>query len=79
MLRSYLTFQALGFDVQHAAVPLSEKVAGIQSSMLALREYFGLLNYFFLGRFNGYSVSKSLEKSEMSIQNFPDALKCRIR
>jgi len=50
LLRSMLTFRAQGFVVSPHRVPLPETVSSLERSLLALREYGGLVSYAVLGR-----------------------------
>ena len=50
MLRSALTFQALGFRVLPQVAPFPSEFPTLQRSFLALREYLGLISYSLLGR-----------------------------
>ncbi|MBD2111221.1 MULTISPECIES: YdcF family protein [Cyanophyceae] len=51
MLRAWLTFKGLGFAVVPHIEPLPVGVAGRERSLLAIREYLGLVSYAGLGRF----------------------------
>ncbi len=51
MLRSLLTFRSFGFDVTPKSVPVPSTLTSMQVSILAIREYLGLLSYSILGRF----------------------------
>ena len=50
MWRSVLTFQRLGFRVSPYIAPYPAEFSSFQRSVLALREYLGLVNYALLGR-----------------------------
>jgi uncharacterized SAM-binding protein YcdF (DUF218 family) len=52
MLRSLLTFRGMGFSVTPHITPLPAEMSSAERSLLALREYPGLLSYALLGRFN---------------------------
>jgi uncharacterized SAM-binding protein YcdF (DUF218 family) len=56
MLRSMLTFRGLGFAVIPHISPLPADLSSAKRSLLALREYPGLLSYFALGRFQQQSI-----------------------
>ncbi|NJL45158.1 MAG: YdcF family protein [Leptolyngbyaceae cyanobacterium SM2_3_12] len=51
MLRAWLSFKSLGFTVVPHIEPIPQWVAHHERSFLAIREYFGLLSYAALGRF----------------------------
>jgi uncharacterized SAM-binding protein YcdF (DUF218 family) len=51
MLRSYLTFRSLGFEVLPHLSPLPDRLHGSRKAFLLVREYFGLASYGVLGRF----------------------------
>ena len=51
ILRSSLTFQAQGFMVFPKVALLPTELSALQRSLLALREYLGLVSYAILGRF----------------------------
>jgi uncharacterized SAM-binding protein YcdF (DUF218 family) len=51
MLRSYLTFRSLGFEVLPHANPLPPELEGSRKAFLLVREYLGLVSYSMLGRF----------------------------
>ena len=50
MWRSVLTFQRLGFKVVPYLAPYTPELSNLQRSVLALREYLGLVHYAWLGR-----------------------------
>ena len=50
MWRSVLTFQRLGFKVVPYLAPYPPELSSLQRSVLALREYLGLVHYACLGR-----------------------------
>ena len=50
MWRSVLTFQRLGFKVVPYLAPYPPELSNLQRSVLALREYLGLVHYAWLGR-----------------------------
>jgi uncharacterized SAM-binding protein YcdF (DUF218 family) len=52
MLRSLLTFRGMGFSVTPHITPLPAEMSSAERSLLALREYPGLLSYALLGRFS---------------------------
>lgn len=52
LLRSFLTFNSLGFEVIPHSAPLPATLGQRQETMLWLREYGGLLSYALLGRFS---------------------------
>lgn len=52
MLRSLLTFRGMGFSITPHITPLPAEMSSAERSLLALREYPGLLSYALLGRFN---------------------------
>lgn len=55
MLRSLLTFKGMGFSVTPHTTPLPAAMSSAERSLLALREYPGLLSYALLGRLNQQS------------------------
>lgn len=59
LLRSVLTFRALGFEAFPKAVPLRPDLPALQRSFLALREYLGLVSYAALGRLSKAATNQS--------------------
>jgi hypothetical protein len=51
MLRAFLTFRSLGFSVIPHMTPFPDHLNSAKASLLAFREYTGLLSYAALGRF----------------------------
>ncbi|MEO0988488.1 MAG: YdcF family protein [Cyanobacteria bacterium J06639_14] len=59
LLRSVLTFRAFGFEVFPQVASFHAELPAVQKSLLALREYFGLVSYAVLGRFSKQSLDKT--------------------
>lgn len=57
MLRSFLTFRSLGFDVIPHVSSLPTTISYRQKSVLVFREYGGLASYFLKGRFRDRQYS----------------------
>ena len=66
LLRSTLTFRALGFSVLPRVAPFPSEFPTLQRSFLALREYLGLISYALLGRLPE-QTSKSLDQLPLEI------------
>ncbi|MGG6241646.1 YdcF family protein [Nodosilinea sp. AN01ver1] len=71
MLRAWLTFQGLGFTVMPHAEPLPADVGNRERSLLAIREYLGLVSYGVLGRFQGQSPNTLPEVAKAVADDFP--------
>ena len=52
MLRSLLTFRSFGFEVIPYPIDIPSSLPTLEVTVLALREYIGVLSYGLLGRFN---------------------------
>lgn len=59
MLRSYLTFQSLGFEVQAHPSPIPDNFRSPRTRFLVLREWFGLVGYGLMGRYFARSAPSS--------------------
>ncbi|MBE7382506.1 MAG: YdcF family protein [Leptolyngbya sp. SIO1E4] len=64
MLRSTLTLQALGFKVLPQVSPFPPQLPALDKSLLALREYLGLMNYAALGRLQEHPLDQWDRSSE---------------
>ncbi|MBE9159040.1 YdcF family protein [Nodosilinea sp. LEGE 06152] len=71
MLRAWLTFQGLGFTVMPHVEPLPADVSNRERSLLAIREYLGLVSYGVLGRFQGQSPNTLPEVAKAVADDFP--------
>lgn len=71
MLRAWLTFKGLGFSVIPHSEPLPAEVGSRARSMLAIREYLGLVSYAGLGRFQGESPQTLPEVARKMAEDFP--------
>lgn len=71
MLRAWLTFKGLGFTVMPHAEPLPANVGSRERSLLAIREYLGLVSYGVLGRFSGQSPNTLPEVAKAVSDIFP--------
>jgi uncharacterized SAM-binding protein YcdF (DUF218 family) len=78
MLRSLLTFRGFGFAVIPHIVSLPNDLRSAERSLLALREYPGLVSYALLGRFSWRSPSELKQPSEKMLQTIK-ARKCQIK
>jgi uncharacterized SAM-binding protein YcdF (DUF218 family) len=76
MLRSLLTFRGLGFTVTPHIMPLPAGLSAAERSLLALREYPGLLSYALLGRFS-QDTSDLKQPSAKTLQEI-ERRKCYI-
>lgn len=68
MLRSLLTFKSFGFSVIPDMSPLSPQLSSITLSLLALREYVGLLSYAALGRFQPHPLHELEHPPQVQLQ-----------
>jgi uncharacterized SAM-binding protein YcdF (DUF218 family) len=64
MLRSLLTFRSLGFHVIPHMAPFPSHVESSSMSLLALREYLGLVSYGLLGRYQPRSPDVALPEAK---------------
>ncbi|MBD1918969.1 MULTISPECIES: ElyC/SanA/YdcF family protein [Cyanophyceae] len=71
MLRAWLTFKGLGFSVIPHVEPLPAEVGSRAQSLLAIREYLGLVSYAGLGRFQGESPQTLPEVAREMAEDFP--------
>jgi uncharacterized SAM-binding protein YcdF (DUF218 family) len=71
MLRAWLTFKGLGFTVMPHVEPLPADVGYRERSLLAIREYLGLVSYAGLGRFRGQSPNTLPEVAKAVADDFP--------
>ncbi|MGB5971868.1 MAG: YdcF family protein [Nodosilinea sp.] len=71
MLRAWLTFRGLGFTVIPHVEPLPTHVSSRERSLLAIREYTGLISYAMLGRFQRQSPSTLPEVAKAMADDFP--------
>lgn len=71
MLRAWLTFKGLGFTVMPHVEPLPADVSNRERSLLAIREYLGLVSYGVLGRFQGQSPNTLPEVAKAVADDFP--------
>ncbi|PSN11657.1 hypothetical protein C7271_24365 [filamentous cyanobacterium CCP5] len=71
MLRAWLTFKGLGFTVMPHVEPLPADVGIRERSLLAIREYLGLVSYGVLGRFQGQSPNTLPEVAKAMADVFP--------
>ncbi|MEO1068366.1 MAG: YdcF family protein [Cyanobacteria bacterium J06638_6] len=71
MLRAWLTFKSIGFEVIPHIEPISPWVAHHERSFLALREYLGLASYALLGRFKQQPASNLTQVSQQISAEFP--------
>ncbi|MGB3200544.1 MAG: YdcF family protein, partial [Nodosilinea sp.] len=71
MLRAWLTFKGLGFMVMPHVEPLPVTVSNRERSLLAIREYLGLVSYGVLGRFQGQSPNTLPEVAKAVANDFP--------
>ncbi|HEY9642117.1 MAG TPA: YdcF family protein [Coleofasciculaceae cyanobacterium] len=72
MLRSLLTFSSLGFSVIPHISPMPADLNSVKLSLLALREYAGLLSYYALGRFRQRSIYELQHPSPAQLQTIRD-------
>ena len=77
MLRSVLTFKSMGFSVIPVMSPLSPQLSSAKLSLLALREYIGLLSYFVLGRFQQRSPDELEHPPDAQVQAVVDR-RCKV-
>ncbi|MBE9138915.1 YdcF family protein [Nodosilinea sp. LEGE 07088] len=71
MLRAWLTFKSIGFEVIPHIEPIRPSVAHHERSFLAIREYFGLASYALLGRFKPQPPSQLTQVSQQVAADFP--------
>ncbi|WOD41557.1 YdcF family protein [Nodosilinea sp. E11] len=71
MLRAWLTFKSLGFSVIPHMEPIPDGVASHERTFLALREYFGLISYAALGRFERRPASELPQFAQTVANDFP--------
>jgi uncharacterized SAM-binding protein YcdF (DUF218 family) len=71
MLRAWLTFKSLGFDVIPHMEPIPSDVTYHERSFLAIREYLGLISYAALGRFRSRPASALPQFAQEMSVNFP--------
>lgn len=71
MLRSWLTFRGLGFTVIPYAEPLPDSLPYYKRSLVALREYLGLMSYAILGRFEDRPASALPQFAESMLVRYP--------
>lgn len=71
MLRSFLTFQSLGFEVIPHPNPLPPELDPRREAFLIVREYLGLLSYGILGRFSPREAPPAEAVAQASL-NFPN-------
>ncbi|WP_275336071.1 YdcF family protein [Nodosilinea sp. PGN35] len=71
MLRAWLTFKGLGFSVIPHIEPLPTEVDSGERSLLAIREYLGLVSYAGLGRFQGESPQTLPAVAREVAKDFP--------
>lgn len=76
MWRSVLTFQRLGFKVVPYVAPYPAELSSLQRSVLALREYLGLIHYAGLGRLSQQLPPNSAIQALMETVNLTD---CTVR
>jgi uncharacterized SAM-binding protein YcdF (DUF218 family) len=76
MLRSLLTFRGMGFSVTPHITPLPAEMSSAERSLLALREYPGLLSYALLGRFN--QQSRDLKQPPAKTLQEIERRKCQL-
>lgn len=67
MLRSFLTYRSLGFDVIPHPNPLPSRLAEQKAAFLIMREYLGLVSYGLTGRF----FPRSLDPQEGLLSKLP--------
>lgn len=71
MLRAWLTFRGLGFTVTPHIEPVPQGVAHQERSLLAIREYLGLVSYGALGRFQRPPASELPRVAQAAAADFP--------
>ena len=71
MLRAWLTFRGLGFTVIPHIEPIPQGVAHQDRSLLAIREYLGLVSYGALGRFQRPPASELSRVAQAAAADFP--------
>lgn len=71
MLRAWLTFKGLGFSVVPHSEPLPAEAGKRERSLLAIREYLGLISYAGLGRFQGKSADTLPQVAREMAKDFP--------
>jgi uncharacterized SAM-binding protein YcdF (DUF218 family) len=71
MLRAWLTFRGLGFTVTPHIEPIPPGVAHQERSLLAIREYLGLVSYGVLGRFQRPPASDLPRVTQVAAADFP--------
>ncbi|WP_017298600.1 YdcF family protein [Nodosilinea nodulosa] len=71
MLRAWLIFKSFGFSVIPHIEPMPPEVAANQRSLLAIREYLGLVSYAALGRFHNRPSSALPQEAQAFANTFP--------
>lgn len=75
LLRSTLTFQGAGFQVTPKVAPFPPGFPALKKSLLALREYLGLVNYAALGRFRSSATQQGDRSLSSQLSHSSCALK----
>jgi uncharacterized SAM-binding protein YcdF (DUF218 family) len=78
LLRASLTFQGFGFFVIPYASPFPPRLRSAEITASALREYFGLISYSLLGRFNAQPASHLGKPSDPVLKELADR-HCQIK
>lgn len=71
MLRAWLTFKGLGFSVIPHVEPIPTELNSGERSLLAIREYLGLISYAGLGRFQGEAAISLPAVAREMAEDFP--------
>jgi uncharacterized SAM-binding protein YcdF (DUF218 family) len=77
MWRSLLTFRGFGFTVTPYMAPLPDQLSSAERSLLALREYPGLLSYAILGRFSPQPAGSLKQPSPTTLETMKQR-KCQV-
>jgi uncharacterized SAM-binding protein YcdF (DUF218 family) len=78
LLRASLTFESFGFQVMPQASPLPPTLSSAGKTIVALREYSGLVSYAILGRFR-QRPAEQLAKPPVAIAQEVARRNCKLR